>query len=124
MANNESGGHTPLSAEVADKLLDLLSKDNDFRQLFQKDATAALAQAGHAPAQEMIASGSYSPTAYGCMAAANIATKAEIEAARLEIKGMLTSAASHTNPHCFETGLLGAEARAKGIGGTGGDEPL
>lgn len=123
MANTESGGHTPLSAEVADKLLDLLSKDDDFRQLFQKDPTAALAKAGHPPAQAMVASGDYSPTAYGCMVTANVAPAAEIEAARLEIKGMLTSAASHTNPHCFEAGALGAAARAKG-GGIGGDEPL
>lgn len=112
MANTESGdGHPPLSPEVADKLLDLLSKDNDFRALFQKDPTAALAQVGHPQAQLLVGKGDYSPSAFGCMVVANIAPKAEIDAARNEIKNFLTSAASHTNPHCFEAGRIESSLR-------------
>ncbi|MGH8083568.1 MAG: NHLP-related RiPP peptide, partial [Lysobacter sp.] len=105
-------GHKPLSPEVVDKLLDLLSHDNEFRKLFQKDATAALAKAGHPPAQEMVAKGSYSPSAFGCMATANVAPAAEIQAARVEIKSFLTSDASHTNPHCFEAGQIESTLRS------------
>lgn len=35
------------SPEVADKLLDKLSTDNDFRELFQKNPRAALRKVGH-----------------------------------------------------------------------------
>ena len=112
MANQKSGeGHSPLSPEVVDKLLDLLSSDNDFRNLFQKDATAALAKAGHPPAKEMVATGQYSPTAFGCMAASKVAPAAEIQAARAEIKSFLTSQSSHTNPHCFEAGQIASTLR-------------
>lgn len=37
----------PLSAEVADRMLDLLSRDDRYRELFQRDPLAALIQAGH-----------------------------------------------------------------------------
>lgn len=42
-------GPAPLDPKVIQTLLDLLSTDDDFRSLFQKDANAALLQAGHRP---------------------------------------------------------------------------
>ena len=119
MANNESGeGHPPLSAQVADKLLDLLSKDDGFRELFAKDPIAALAKAGHPPAQALVDGGAYSPAAFTCMVTRAIAPKDEIEAARLEIRSVLTSASSHTNPHYFEAGRIGEATSGFGDGGT------
>lgn len=118
MANIESGdGHPPLSAEVADRLLDLLSRDDGFRDLFAKDPIAALAQAGHPPAQALVDGGAYSTTAFTCMVTATIAPKAEIEAARLEIRNVLTSTSSHTNPHCFEAGRIGEATSGFNEGG-------
>jgi putative modified peptide len=39
----------PLDPKVADRLLDLLSTDNEFRRLFKKDPHAALVKAGWKP---------------------------------------------------------------------------
>jgi len=48
MASNGKGNPpAPLQPQVVSKLLDLLSTDDDFRELFQTDARAALAQAGY-----------------------------------------------------------------------------
>ena len=41
------GKSAPLDPKVADKLLDKLSTDNEFRRLFKKDPAAALAKVGH-----------------------------------------------------------------------------
>lgn len=43
-------GAPALDKKVVDRLLDLLSNDDGFRRLFQKDAKAALLLAGHQPA--------------------------------------------------------------------------
>jgi putative modified peptide len=48
MANQKGPPPAPLHPNVARKLLDLLSSDDDFRDLFQRDAHAALVQAGYA----------------------------------------------------------------------------
>lgn len=51
MANQKGPAPAPLHPNVARKLLDLLSTDDDFRALFQRDAHAALVKAGYeAPA--------------------------------------------------------------------------
>lgn len=52
MATKKKGpAPAALEPKVARKLLDLLSRDNDFRRLFKKDAHAALVKAGYkAPA--------------------------------------------------------------------------
>jgi putative modified peptide len=47
MANNKGPGPAPLHPDVANRVLDLLSTDDDFRSLFQRDPHAALVQAGH-----------------------------------------------------------------------------
>ena len=49
MANNKGTPPAPLHPQVARKLLDLLSTDDDFRDLFKRDAHAALVQAGYVP---------------------------------------------------------------------------
>lgn len=51
MANQKVPPPAPLHPRVAKRLLDLLSTDDDFRDLFQRDAHAALVHAGYeAPA--------------------------------------------------------------------------
>lgn len=49
MANQKGPPPAPLHPNVARKLLDLLSSDDDFRDLFKRDAHAALVQAGYVP---------------------------------------------------------------------------
>ena len=49
MANQKGPPPAPLHPHVAKKLLDLLSTDDDFRDLFKRDAHAALVQAGYVP---------------------------------------------------------------------------
>lgn len=44
-----NGPREPLDPKVVRKLLDLLSTDDAFRELFQRDAHAALVQAGWVP---------------------------------------------------------------------------
>ena len=57
MAIKKTGGakSAPLDPKVADKLLDLLSTDNEFRRLFKKDPQAALAKVGHPEAKAAVA---------------------------------------------------------------------
>ncbi len=51
MASNEKGNPpAPLQPGVVRKMLDLLSTDDDFRELFTTDAHAALLEAGYEPA--------------------------------------------------------------------------
>ena len=45
-----------LSDDTADRLLDLLSTDDDFRAKFQQDPRSALASIGHAPASDAMCS--------------------------------------------------------------------
>lgn len=52
MANSNKGnGPAPLDPKIVSKLLDLLSTDDEFRQLFQRDAAVALAKVGYKPSQ-------------------------------------------------------------------------
>jgi len=92
------GGHTPLDPKVADKLLELLSTDNDFRARFEKDPTTAVQSLGHTVPEGVQLS---------CMDTTMMASKEEIAAARETIKDFLTSAAAYSNPHCFEAGQTG-----------------
>lgn len=97
--------HEPLQPKVADKLLEMLSSDDDFRDLFQRDATAALAQVGHPPAQKLVASGRYSPNdSFACMATNQLASKDALSQARQQLVGTLTGSGSHTDPHRFDAG--------------------
>lgn len=52
MANSNKGnGPAPMDPKIVSKLLDLLSTDDEFRQLFKQDAAAALAKIGYKPPQ-------------------------------------------------------------------------
>lgn len=106
MAIKKTGGgaHPPLDARAADKLLDLLSTDNEFRRLFKKDPHAALARVGHSLPRE---------TSLACMSVKHIAPKREIAAARDEIKSQLVSSGSYVNPHCFEAGKVTSNLRRR-----------
>lgn len=108
MATKKTGGSgkaAPLDPKIADKLLDKLSNDNEFRRQFKKDPTGALATLGH-----KLAAGQ---TVGGCMQMGSIAPKAEIAAARETLKSYLTSAASQSVVFCFEAGKIASSLRRK-----------
>jgi len=89
MATKKTAGRTPaLDPKVADKLLDKLGTDNEFRRLFKRDPAAALAKVGH-PKDAAALTG-------GCCSIDGIAPKAEIAKARDELKTMLTAGLSMT----------------------------
>jgi putative modified peptide len=91
MATKKTAGRTPaLDAKVADKLLDKLSTDNDFRRLFKKDPAAALVKVGH-PKDAAALTG-------GCCQLGSIAPKDQIVKARGELKTMLTAGLGMTPP--------------------------
>ena len=112
MATKKAAG-TPLDSKVADKLLDLLGSDNDFRRLFKKDPAAALAKAGHRGPPFTPPGPPPTKPPVNCATVKHIAPKAEIVAARQAIKEYLTSSTSLTNPHCFEAGKINASLRRK-----------
>lgn len=94
----------PLSVELADRLLDLLSTDDDYRTRFQRDPRAALHEIGYrSPSQDM------RMTACGAIPAAlpealidcrveELASKEAIGLARDEIRTMLTRGLAQTPP--------------------------
>ena len=91
MATKKTAGRTPaLDPKVADKLLDKLSTDNDFRRLFKSDPAAALVKVGH-PKDAALATA-------GCCQITSIAPKAQIVKSRNELKTMLTSALGQNPP--------------------------
>ena len=101
-----AGGHVPLDPKTADKLLDLLGSDNEFRRLFKKDAAAALTKVGYAPAKDM--------SAQDFMKVGRIAPKAEITAARTQLKSYLESPFTVQRcDDCFEAGNVAATLRRK-----------
>ncbi|UNK48117.1 NHLP-related RiPP peptide [Lysobacter sp. S4-A87] len=80
----------PLDARSADKLLDLLSSDNDFRRSFKKDPRAAMQKAkigvGADPA--LMAS------VAACCQVTRIAPKADVIKARVQLREMLLAGLS------------------------------
>ncbi|MET9349503.1 NHLP-related RiPP peptide [Streptomyces termitum] len=92
---------------VADRLLELLSTDDAFRELFRKDRHAALVRAGFEADPERLRETS----ALACLRVDELASKADIAAAREALRAHLTSDASHTNPHAFEAGTAHAALR-------------
>lgn len=87
MATKKGAKPAPLDPKVTKKLLDKLSTDNEFRRLFKKDASAALAKVGY-----KIEAGATS--AAGCLqlqATDSIAPKAKIVRDRAKLEGVLNS---------------------------------
>jgi putative modified peptide len=81
--------------EVADKLLDKLSTDDAFRDLFEKNPSSALRQVGHEPASEHAGVRGSDPAM--CSNLKNgLASKEAIRAGREEMKAALTSTLSQT----------------------------
>lgn len=99
-------GKTKLPPEVADRLLDLLSTSDEFRELFKRDPVAALIEAGHVfpvsqqagPIREL----QFFPGLY-CFLVGELASKEEIAATRQLIHSYLMSSAAHTVIFAFES---------------------
>ena len=116
MESNELEGskHEPLPLHVADRLLELLSSDDEFRTRFKKDPAAALAQVGHPSAEqyagkEAIAKGE----PFYCMTTNELASKEEIQQSREELKSYLTTYSNHTVIYAFESGKTASTLRLK-----------
>lgn len=90
MATKKTGA-TPLDPKVADKLLDLLGTDNEFRRLFKKDPGAALVKAGHKVPKGDAAAAANLQKLHQQLQVDRIAPKAAVQKARAEIKSSLTS---------------------------------
>lgn len=100
----------PLDPKIADKLLDLLSTDNEFRRLFKKDPYAALTKVGYRAPKDAVAATHkgppftppgpppVAPPIHGCCRVKRIAPKTDVIKARGELKAMLTNGLSHTTP--------------------------
>ncbi|MGO4221683.1 NHLP-related RiPP peptide [Lysobacter sp. TAF61] len=93
----------PLDPKIADRLLDLLSTDDLFRQRFQNDHIAALQSIGYESpdAGQMTACGLLpitQPEAFRDCKVQELASKEVIMGARQEIKAMLTKGLSQETP--------------------------
>ncbi len=109
MATRKGKQSEPLSPKVADKLLDLLSTDNEFRRLIKKDPQAAFIQAGYKPSKELAAwlkqfpgKGPRPPLPphvptppWLCCKIDRIAPKAKVVAMRGTLHSMFTSGSAH-----------------------------
>lgn len=109
MATTKGKQSEPLSPKVADRLLDLLSTDNEFRRLIKKDPQAAFIQAGYKPSKELAAwlkscppqgprpplPSQVSLPPWMCCNIDRIAPKAKIVAMRDTLHSMFTSGSSH-----------------------------
>ena len=79
MANQKGPPPAPLHPRVVNKLLDLLSTDDDFRDLFKRDAHAALVQAGYEVPEGADASQASALSGADCMQLATSETLASKE---------------------------------------------
>ncbi|GAB3387087.1 NHLP-related RiPP peptide [Lysobacter fragariae] len=93
----------PIDPQVADRLLDRLASDDDFRALFMRSPGQALAQVGFVNATD-------SPSPEGCFWGIELASKQEIARAREEIRYMLTQGLSQTSPQ-LDASIAGAYHR-------------
>lgn len=112
MAGNEQQ-HEPLQPHVADRLLDLLSRDDAFRELFQKNPAAALMQVSDQPQEASPSGAIVKGDMFYCMTAQNLASKEEIAQTREELKAYLTRYTDHSVVHCFEAGKIASTLRLK-----------
>lgn len=126
MATKKTAGakSAPLDPKVADKLLDLLGTDNEFRRLFKKDPQAALAQVGHPEAKAAVAAlrkgppfkppgpPPVVPPTAECCQVQRIAPKATIIKARSALKDMLMGGLVYSPPH-LDASVATAERRKR-----------
>ena len=78
-------GAPPLGEKVADRLLDLLSTDDGFRELFVQDAQAAIELAGYVHSGASVAHPGL------CLAVTTLASKEAIRRDREKLKRTLNS---------------------------------
>lgn len=112
----------PLDPKVADRLLDLLSTDNEFRRLFKKDPLTALVKVGYKPSKDELATATrkgppFTPPGppsrvppVSCYTVQRIAPKAEIVKGRADLKTMLTSGLGQ-NPPMLEAATASRRVR-------------
>lgn len=104
---NEDGkekGHAPLEPQAADKLLELLSTDDEFRELFTNNRQAALKQVGYPDADA---------PSIQCTSVKQLASKEEIAQARSELRSVLTSQAALTVIFCFESDRVSSSLKQR-----------
>ena len=107
MATKKGGPTEPLHPKVVKTLLDRLSTDDDFRDLFQSNAHAALVEAGYtapasaasslAPVDEAALSGG------SCLmkSGATLASKDSIKAARPQLESALSAIVNFDAPRAL-----------------------
>lgn len=92
----------PLDPHIADRLLDLLSTDDEFRELFQKNPMQALGRAGYVPAAAMAnqfdQSEAAGPSLSSCLQVEALASKEVIAEAREQIRAMLVAGLAYHTP--------------------------
>ena len=104
MIDTPSGSdHPPFDPNVADKLLERLSGDDEFRTLFQQDAEKALASIGY--------SLPVGASPLRCTSVEQLASKEEITEARDALKSYLTARGPLTVVFCFESGKVSSLRR-------------
>ncbi|KAA8919623.1 NHLP-related RiPP peptide [Xanthomonas sacchari] len=111
-----AANHDPLPADIADRLLELLSTDDAFRTTFQENPAAALASLGYAPAAQALANDASPPkqgAPFYCMTSQQLASKEEIAQARAELVSHLTVDGNHHVIFCFEAGKVASSVSLK-----------
>ncbi|GAB3100266.1 NHLP-related RiPP peptide [Lysobacter terrae] len=94
----------PLEPKIIERLLDLLSDSDKFRELFQQDPAAALEMIGHDVGDQAARTALASqPAIAGCMQVGRLASKSAIRAAHAEIKKMLLAGLAQTTPNLDAT---------------------
>ncbi|MCC4621075.1 NHLP-related RiPP peptide [Xanthomonas cassavae CFBP 4642] len=102
MALTSDTAHPAIDASIADKLLELLSSDDAFRDCFQCNPAQALAQIG-APGAIVTNAAPGPGDAYYCMTSSQLASKEDIAQARAELHSQLTEKTNHTVIFAFES---------------------
>jgi len=102
MASNGKGNPpAPLQPQVVNKLLDLLTTDDDFRNLFVADVGAALAQAGYKEPAQSSLTGSSAASAGSCLqlqSGTGLASKEDIAQERVKLEKALNAVQHFTCP--------------------------
>ena len=79
----------PLPAVVVDQLLEMLSTDDSFRDLFERNPEAAFERLGYPPTKEQLA----------CCKAGKLASKEVIAGAKKEMRDHLVAGLQALRPH-------------------------
>jgi len=108
----------PLDLQVADRLLDLLSTDDAFRQLFQTSPQAALRSIGYkpqTPSASSLLSGlgmSHEPEPFSLCEIGQLASKQAIREARIALRETLAQGLAYNTP-ALDAANLTAQPKRK-----------